>query len=386
MHMAKSEVSLNNCRCCGSSHLINVMSFDDMPSIAQNFPESHELCEDPSIHLDLNECENCGLIQINSDPVYYYREVIRAAGISNEMRDFRKQQFCDLVHKYNLAGSDFLEIGSGFGEYLTVIKECEVNAFGIEYSDKAVAHCISIGLNVTKNFPEPQHADIHKSFSGFCCLNFIEHWPAPVESLRIVNSWLKENAIGLVEVPNSDLIHKEGMFAEYMLDHLSYFDENSLSTILTLAGFEVLEINKVWHDYILSAVVRKRSAKDFSKAKAQRKLVSNSLHRFIDTFSSKNVAVWGAGHQALAVIAISGVKEKIKYVVDSAEFKQDKFTPGTHVPIYAPSMLKNDPVDAVIIMAASYSDEVYSWIKKDFPFITNIAILRPNGLEIYESA
>ena len=74
--------------------------------------------------------------------------------------------------------------------------------------------------------------------------------------------------------------------------------------------------------------------------------------------------------------------DQIKYVVDSATFKQGKYTPATHVRIVSPDALDSDPVDAIIVMAASYSDEVARIIRQKFDRNINISILRDFGLEI----
>jgi len=73
--------------------------------------------------------------------------------------------------------------------------------------------------------------------------------------------------------------------------------------------------------------------------------------------------------------------DKIRYVIDSAVFKQGKYTPATHIPIVHPDTLNSDPVDAIIVMAASYSDEVARIIRQKFDRNINVAILRDFGLE-----
>ena len=72
--------------------------------------------------------------------------------------------------------------------------------------------------------------------------------------------------------------------------------------------------------------------------------------------------------------------DKIKYVVDSAPFKQRKFTPATHIPIVSPDKLISDPVDAIIVMAGSYSDEVVKIVRKEYN-IKNVAVLTNSGLK-----
>ena len=79
---------------------------------------------------------------------------------------------------------------------------------------------------------------------------------------------------------------------------------------------------------------------------------------------------------------MTNLADKIKYVVDSATFKQGKFTPVTHIPIVSPEKLNTDPADAVIVMAAGYSDEVAKLIRQKFDGKINVAILRNFGLEV----
>jgi len=73
--------------------------------------------------------------------------------------------------------------------------------------------------------------------------------------------------------------------------------------------------------------------------------------------------------------------DRIAYVVDSASFKQGKFTPATHVRILSPAALDVEPVDAVLVMAASYSDEVAKIIGRSFGPRMKVAIFREHGLE-----
>jgi hypothetical protein len=146
-------------------------------------------------------------------------------------------------------------------------------------------------------------------------------------------------------------------------------------------GFDLLSCSEVWHDYIISAEVRKRKIPDLSGFGLKRNSLEIELQAYISEFGCGSVAVWGAGHQALANISLLGLSSVIRYVVDSAPFKQGRYTPATHVRIVPPDTLKSDPVDAVIVMAASYSDEVVSIIKQRYPSVMNIAVLREYGLE-----
>lgn len=359
-----------------------VLAYRNMPGAAQNFPDEAGLAVDRGSNLDLYECNECGLLQLAGSPVPYYREVIRAAAFSPEMRVFRENQLAEWVDRYNLGGQRILEIGCGKGEYLSLLAAAGVQATGLEYARSAVTHCRRQGLDVLRGFlGRPTQQLPASPFAGFMSLNFMEHWPKPVDTLRAMRHNLQPGGIGLVEVPNFDMILKEGLYSEFISDHLSYFTRDSFTFALQRAGFEVLEIHSIWYDYILSAVVRKRQPLDLSSLKTQQEKISATLRAFIDRFPPRSVAVWGAGHQALAALALGALSKDIRYVVDSAPFKQGKFTPATHIPIVPPAHLKEEPVQAIIVMAAGYSDEVARLIRQQYALGIPVAILRADGLE-----
>ena len=145
-------------------------------------------------------------------------------------------------------------------------------------------------------------------------------------------------------------------------------------------GFEVTRCESTWYDYILSAEVRKRASPDTAGLKAAQAQIAADLARCVTKHSHQKVAVWGAGHQSLAVLALTGIADRIDCVVDSAPFKQHRFTPATHRPILPPEAIDERGIGAVIVMAASYSDEVAGLVRERFPQVS-CYILRDDGLE-----
>lgn len=360
-----------------------LLHFRNMPKAAQFLPDEHQLAQDSGIDLDILQCPACGLVQTGNEPVPYYREVIRAAAFSEEMKAFRREQFAAFVRKHALHGKKLIEIGCGRGEYLSLFREAGVEAYGLEYAEESVGHCTGQGLRVTCGFVDrPDHALEHAPFDAFAVLNFLEHWPDPNASLSGIARNLSDGAVGLVEVPSFDMILKKNLFTEFISDHIFYFTRETLETLLRLNGFEVLECSEVWYGYILSAVVRKRKPCDVSEFDNTRQHLKAELGEFIRQHAERGVAIWGAGHQALAAIALLELAGKVEYVVDSAPFKQNRYTPASHIPIVAPEHLDAHPVGAIIVMAASYSDEVASIIRRRWGSSIDVAILRDHGLEI----
>lgn len=355
-----------------------------MPKSAQFFPQENEVHEEKGVDIVLLQCPNCGLVQAAGEPVSYYRDVIRATGVSEEMRLFREKQYREWVKTYGLSGKKVIEIGCGVGEYMSMMEVSGAKVYGLEHLTASVEKGKAAGHNILEGFLEDDDTLIPDGlYDGFYSMNFLEHIPEPGTFLRGIAANLSEGAIGLIEVPNFDMMLQKSLYSEFIQDHLSYFTRQTLCGLLERNGFEVISCENIWYDYIISAVVKKRVLTDVSGFLAEHKRLKQEMDAFLteQEQQGKKVAVWGAGHQALANLSLLDMADRIVYVVDSAKFKQDKYTPATHIPIVAPERLRNYEVQMVIIMAAGYSREVSQIMKRDYPQIESV-ILTEEGFEI----
>jgi SAM-dependent methyltransferase len=370
------------CKVCGYALFAEpLLRYPNMPGVAQHLPTAESARHDHGMDLDVYQCSGCGLVQLDVEPVAYFRETIRAVGVSAEMRAFRLRQFREFIVENHLVSRKMVEIGCGRGEYLSIMREAGADAFGLEWGEDAVKDCVAGGLPAARGFVESAgYAIPNGPFDGFAILSFLEHLPRPGEVLRGIHGNLNEGGVGMVEVPNFDMILRGHMFSEFMRDHLFYFTRRTLATTLEQNGFEVLDIREIWQEYILSAKVRKRGRMDLSAFAGHQAKLKDEIDAFLNVHAK--VAIWGAGHQAFAVMALTGLAGRVRYVVDSAPFKQGKLTPVSHLPIVAPDRLQSDPVDAVLIMAGSYGDEIVKIVRQMADPRMKIAVLRDFGLEV----
>ena len=96
------------------------------------------------------------------------------------------------------------------------------------------------------------------------------------------------------------------------------------------------------------------------------------------------VAVWGASHQALTLLALAGASG-FAYVVDSAPFKQGLQTPVTHLPVVGPTHIAVHAPAAILVVAAAYSDEVVQILRREMNVLGTIAVLRGGQVDIVAS-
>jgi len=163
---------------------------------------------------------------------------------------------------------------------------------------------------------------------------------------------------------------------------LAYFTKDTFAFALNQNGFELVQLEIVNKD-TWAAIVRKRKPIDIDAMQENFERLSKTLNTYVDSYreTGKKVAVWGASHQGLTAIATSGIGPKLSYIIDSAVFKQNKFAPASHVKICSPKHFFVEPVDAIIIMAPGYSDEIRNLIRLEFGSEVDISVLRSETLE-----
>lgn len=367
------------CRLCGYELIATpALELIGMPSSAQGFIETPDKAGD-LIDLSIRQCSACGLVQLDAVPVDYYRSVITSANWSQEMLTFRRSQARNFVNRFGLQNKKVIEIGCATGHFLDLLKEAGATAEGLEYSQISVNEGKRNGRNIVQGYIT-ESPPLHPPYTAAICINFLEHAPYPLHFLKGIHSILAEEGIALIEVPSLDKVVHHQRFYDFVLDHLSYFSTSSLNHALEASGFEVLSIEKVWHDDDLCAIVRKRPHADFSTWVNNNPVV-RKFEQLVASRPASRYAIWGASHQALSLIALSQPKA-IEFIIDSSPAKQGLYEPTLGLPVVAPSELNESNVDFVIIMAAGYSDEVNKQLREILQFSGTVAILRETDFEI----
>lgn len=370
----------------------------DMPASAQDIPDAEEVKEDKGITLNLYQCMHCGLVQFDCEPVSYYRDVIRSGGFSATMVNLRRRQYRDFIETYHLEGKKFLEVGCGQGEFLSVLEEFPVKAFGIEHREALVQAAREKGLCVTRGFTE--YADMvlgeNGPYDAFLSFNFLEHQPNPGIMLDCIWNNLTEDGLGLVTVPSLEYILQYNGYYELLRDHIACYSFETLHELFARHGFHILEQEMINRD-TCSVVVKKRKKKeetgkgrkkikqwDISALAASREIIGQELEQLERELKKKKetLAVWGAGHQGFTLASTTCLGKFARYIIDSAPFKQGKFAPASHLPIVAPDDYFKNPVNNLLIAAPGYTSEIARIIREKFGAGVKIFAIRSNHLEV----
>ena len=376
---------MKRCIACGAPLWETpLLTLDNMPASAQHMPDAQGVKEDRGLTLDLCQCMGCGLVQFDCEPVDYYRDVIRAGGFSKTMVELRRYQYKHLIDSYHLEGKKFIEVGCGQGEFLKVLSEFPVEVHGIEHDPHLVELARAQGLDVTEGFTETEDTRFAGGlYDVFLSFNFLEHQPDPSTMLQAIYRNLEDDAMGLITVPSFEYIMDHNSYYELIRDHLAYYTFETLTPLLERNGFQVEECEVINRD-TLSVIVRKRPQMDTEnllECYVNLKREMETYMKYLDAWDKK-VAISGASHQGFTLAATTKLGEKARYIIDSAPFKQGKFAPASHLPIVGPDHFHEHPVDAIIITAPGYTDEIAASIRQKFGTAVEIRAMRSNHLEM----
>lgn len=376
---------MSNCIVCGAPLLEQpLLTCENMPSSAQDIPAENELNADKGLELRLCQCSGCGLVQFDCEPVWYYRDVIRAGGYSTTMRELRREQYGRFISRCGLEGKKVIEIGCGQGEFLQELLHFPVEAYGIEHKEDLADVAREKGLHVARDFTEsPSQCLEGGPFDAFLSFNFLEHQPDPNTMLRCIYNNLSPEGYGLITVPSFEYILENDSFYELLRDHIANYTEDTLEFLVRKNGFTVLERRRINRD-TLEMIVKKRPRTDVSGLENNRAKLSAQMREYTGSRvqQGKKIAIWGASHQGFTAASTTGAWEHISYIIDSAPFKQGKYAPASHLPIVSPRYFHEDPVDCILIIAPGYTEEIAKMIRSEYGPGVEIAALRAATIEL----
>jgi len=359
----KSKNLTFKCRLCASTRIESLINLDGFPKAAQHFISSLEETEgDQPITLMVCQCIDCGLIQLKNEPVSYYKDVITAASLSEGSKENLVNEWHPFMKKYNILGKDAIEVGAGKGDFLEVLERLDVNAYGIEHSLENIEECKKKKLKVKKAYLTELPESYNKKYSLVVCNNFLEHQPETKNYLSCLRNLVSDDGVIYISVPNVDYLLEKKCLYEFVADHLVYFTEKTLRKAMEINGFNILESYKKNNGNDLVVIAKSETRINIDGAIETVSDIVKSIQKEVN--KHKNVAIWSAGHRALALMAIAKL-EQIKYVIDSATFKQGKFTPILHKKIISPEDFISTNCDLLIIMLpGNYAGQVIRFVEE----------------------
>jgi 2-polyprenyl-3-methyl-5-hydroxy-6-metoxy-1,4-benzoquinol methylase len=133
-----------------------------------------------------------------------------------------------------------LEVGSGGGEFLYLLNKLGYDAFGIEPNEGYAEYARSeYQLNIKTGFLQNTQFE-ENSFEMVTLWHVFEHMDNPVDILKKIHSFLINDGLLVIEVPNVEATCQSPNNT-FHTAHLYNFNQSTLSRMAERAGFAVVE-------------------------------------------------------------------------------------------------------------------------------------------------
>ena len=383
------------CRFC-KTELENVF-IDLVSSPASNSFLTREQLNEPETFYPLKvfTCHNCFLVQVDeykkSDAIFDSNYAYFSSYSSSWLK--HASDYVDkMTAKYGYTEDSLvMEIASNDGYLLQYFLQKGVKVMGIEPTANTAEVAIGKGIKTIIEFFGVELADRlanHWDVKADLLLgnNVLAHVPDIMDFVAGMKIILKDDGVITMEFPHLMQLVDNSQFDTIYHEHFSYLSFHTVQQIFAsneLVLFDVEEIPthggslRIYarHAEDNSKPVGENVAKLLQKEKDkgmtslsyyqhfQQKAfeVKLSLTEFLlqQKRAGKKVAAYGAAAKGNTLLNYCGIKnDLIDFVVDANPHKQDKFMPGSHIPVVNEEHLKEFQPDFVLILPWNLKEEI----------------------------
>ena len=381
---------MNRCLLCDSA-IEPLVSFGRMP-IANGFLSAEEFPSEHFFELGLAFCERCAMPQLAErvprERLFHERYPFftsSSARMALHFGDLAAQVRRDLRHE---ADPLVVEIGSNDGTLLQHFAAAGVRHLGVEPSANVAAAAEEKGVDSIRRFFDAdvarQIARDHGQADAILAANCFCH----IEDLRSlaggIAHLLKPRGRLIFEDPYLGDIVDKVAYDQIYDEHIFYFSVLGVTAWLEPHGFEIVDVEpQDVHGGSMRYVAARRAvmpAASAVQAQRQRELASG-LHR-AQTYGrfrcnversraellallrrlkqeGKRVVGYGATSKSTTVLNYCGIgPDLVEFISDTTPIKQEKFSPGMHIPVRPDSEFRRRFPDYALLFAWNHSVEI----------------------------
>jgi hypothetical protein len=407
-----------NCRFCDTPLTHTFVDLENSPP--SNSFLRHSQLQEPETYfpLKLFVCPQCFLVQIDEfkkrDEIFN-NEYVYFSSFSKSWLAHAKRYTDLMIERFKFdEHSLVIEIASNDGYLLQYFKEHNIPVLGIEPSTNTSDVAALKGIpSISDYFTAKLALTLHgegKKADLLIGNNVLAHVPDIndfVEGLKIT---LNDKGIITMEFPHLLKMIEECQFDTIYHEHFSYLSFTTVKKIFEAHGLDMFDVEELaTHGGSLRIYAKHKddSSKEISERVTQLldKEVSAGLNSisYYNDFKEKvsiikfnfmqflveqksmglKVIGYGAAAKGNTLLNCCGIKgnDLINFVVDASPYKQGKFLPGSHIPVYAEDKIREYKPDSVIVFPWNLKNEIIDqlsyigeWGGKIITFIPNLQI------------
>jgi 2-polyprenyl-3-methyl-5-hydroxy-6-metoxy-1,4-benzoquinol methylase len=364
----------------------------------------HPLCEsyvsedklnqmEPFYPLHVYVCEQCFLVQLHEyvRPAEIFTEYAYFSSYADSWVQHANRYTEMMVERLKLTANSFVvELASNDGYLLQHFVAKGISVLGIEPAANVAEAARKKNVPTLVKFFGRQTASELIAERGMADLvlgnNVLAQVPDINDFVAGIKVLLAPHGVVTIEFPHLMKLMDENQFDTIYHEHFFYFSLMSAERVFAAHGLTLFDVEELpTHGGSLriyghhaennthSATERYRELVQREKAAGVERLdayatfaenVKETKRKLLEFLidakrKGKTIAGYGAPGKGNTLLNYCGVRgDFIDYTVDRNTYKQGKFLPGTHIPIFPPEKVRETKPDYVLILPWNFKDEI----------------------------
>ncbi len=348
---------------------------------------------EPFYPLHVRVCDRCFLAQVDEyvSPDHIFTEYAYFSSFSDTWLKHASDYVDMIVGRLNLGKASLaVELASNDGYLLKNFIKKGIPALGVEPAANVAKVAVEKGVPTLVKFfgretakemvAAGQQADV------VIGNNVLAQVPDLNDFVGGIQILLKPQGVATLEFPHLMKMMAENQYDTIYHEHFSYFSFIAVEKIFAAHGLTLFDVEEIpTHGGSIriyarrkedatkpvgSRVVEMRSRElsagfdrmeTYSTFGEKVKESKRSLLEFLIQAkrSGKRVAGYGAPGKGNTLLNYCGIRtDFLDFTVDRNPYKQGKFLPGTHIPIFSPEKITELKPDYVLILPWNFKDEI----------------------------
>ena len=339
-------------------------------------------------------CESCWLVQTEDFAGFddmFSAEYAYFSSFSSTMLAHVKQYSQEMTVRFGLnTSSCVVEVASNDGYLLKNFKAAGIPCYGVEPTASTAKAAREMGIESIEEFFGKKLANRLVSGGRQADLtaanNVLAHVPDINDFVSGFTLLLKDQGVSTFEFPHLLNLVDKAQFDTIYHEHFSYLSLTAVSTIFKANGLSVFDVEEIaTHGGSLRVFAQKTStgkhalsprvaamlarevtlgmktAAYYGKTQADAVKIKRDLLQFLlkAQEEGKTVAAYGAAAKGNTLLNYAGVRDDlIQFVIDLNPAKQNKFMPGSRIPMVGADALETTTPDYMLILPWNLEKEI----------------------------
>ena len=382
------------CRHCATSLDISFANLGSAPPSNNYLSEGQLRSVEKWYPLKVMVCSQCWLGQTQD---YTQREEIFSpeyayfSSFSETWLEHCKKYVLEMIERFNLNEKSLVgEIAANDGYLLQFFQEKNIPCFGVEPTASTANAARKKNLTIFTEFFGKQFAQQLKEKNYLSDLlianNVLAHVPDINDFVSGFHALLKADGVATFEFPHFYQLVIQSQFDTIYHEHFSYLSLLSVKRIFDHHGLNIFDVEQLQtHGGSLRVFVQKKETgkqsinqrvadllslekeagmeKTFFYQQFQEKMleIKRQFLLFLLEIQARNekIVAYGAAAKGNTLLNFAGVRsDLLSYVIDKNPAKQNKFLPGSQIPIKPESQLHIDKPKWILILPWNIKDEI----------------------------